>query len=286
VPFGSFILEMKALNLKGIESNTLAVPLHAFPPLWRRTWFAMVASLIMVIGLYVIYRIRLKQLLKQSTRKAQDLQIQNDLLRLEQQALRLQMNPHFIFNALQSIQIRMREGKTAEAETHLRKFGDLMRSLLDQSRRDSISLEDEIQSLNVYLEIERSIRSERFDFSITAPAESDLSFYHIPPMVIQPFVENAVKHGLPVNGSNGDIQIKMRLKGRYLECTVRDNGPGMARATQPVHQSAGIQVTADRLRSLSSSSSMDPVKIETLRNDEMVTGTMVTLSIPIIEEEA
>ncbi len=286
VPYGNYNLELKAVNLKGVESKILALPLDALPPIWKRPWFTVLGIVMTVGGLYVIYRIRLKKLLRQSARKARDLEIQNNLLKLEQQALRLQMNPHFIFNALQSIQTVMREGNIAEAEVHLRKFGDLMRRLLDQSRRDSISLDDEIQSLNAYLEIERSIRSERFDFSIAIPSDVDLSFYHIPPMVIQPFVENAVKHGLPVNGIKGDIQISMKLKGRYLECTIEDNGPGIVKAKQPGHRSAGIQVTSDRLRSLSSSSGMDPVRIETLRKDERVSGTMVTLFIPIIEEEA
>ncbi len=286
VPYGSYNLELKAVNLKGIESNILALPLDALPPIWKRPWFTVLGIVMTLSSLYVIYRIRLKKLLRQSARKARDLEIQNNLLKLEQQALRLQMNPHFIFNALQSIQTVMREGKIAEAEVHLRKFGDLMRRLLDQSRRDSISLDDEIQSLNAYLEIERSIRSERFDFSIAIHSDVDLSFYHIPPMVIQPFVENAVKHGLPVNGIKGDIQISMKLKGRYLECTIEDNGPGIVKPKQPGHRSAGIQVTSDRLRSLSSSGGLDPVRIETLRKDERVSGTMVTLFIPIIEEEA
>jgi len=286
VPYGNFTLELKAMNLNGIESDLLKVPLKVRPPIWRRTWFVVMVFIIAGLGLYNLYRVRINHLLRQSARKSRDLEIQNNMLKLEQQALRLQMNPHFIFNALQSIQTVMREGKIAEAEVHLRKFGDLMRRLLNQSRRGSISLDDEIQSLNAYLEIERSIRSERFDFSIAIPSDVDLSFYHIPPMVIQPFVENAVKHGLPVNGIKGDIQISMKLKGRYLECTIEDNGPGIVKAKQPGHRSAGIQVTSDRLRSLSSSGSMDPVRIETLRKDERVSGTMVTLFIPIIEEEA
>ena len=179
--------------------------------------------------------------------------MEKHLLSLEQKALQLQMNPHFIFNALNSIQSLISQKDEKKARYQLAKFSKLMRSILENSRSQVITLEDEIQTLQDYLAIEKSSRGNTFDFKVTTLLEVDTEELMIPPMILQPFVENAIIHGVAHLTENGKIDIHFLQKNKILECSIQDNGIGREAAKEiksqieHQHKSAALEVTQERL---------------------------------------
>ena len=178
-------------------------------------------------------------------------------MNLEAKALRAQMNPHFLFNSLNSIRLFVLRNDHEKAQDYISKFSRLLRMILNNSRRESIRVYDEIQSLKLYLEFERLRFDRDFDFNISISGQDVLDF-QIPPMIIQPFVENAIWHGLmPRKDTAGEINVSFRLESAKLLIEVRDNGVGRQRKkpgrSLPVVKkgSVGLKITKDRLRSLS-----------------------------------
>ena len=184
-------------------------------------------------------------------RKTEKLKLENSLIDLEQKALRLQMNPHFIFNALNSIQGFITENNQASAKKYLSKFARLMRLIMENSAEKTVSLQNEIEVLNDYLELTSLRFSNAFTFTIEVDEKIDVSNAEIPPMLLQPFVENAVLHGIAAKESNGLIHISFLQKEGIIECTIEDNGVGRQKAMEQkpdAHKSTGMMVTEERLK--------------------------------------
>ncbi len=188
-----------------------------------------------------------KQLLEKVT-------LEKHVLELEQKALRLQMNPHFIFNALQSIQGFIARNDSAEARRYLAKFGKLMRSTLENSRHAFTSIALETESLSHYLGLEALCHGNRFTFTIETDQRIDPEATFIPVMLIQPFVENAVIHGLlHLLEKPGRIDIRFILDEKSVFCEIEDNGVGRTKAkeyesqTKKDHKSAALEITRERL---------------------------------------
>ncbi len=286
LPAGKYTLNLKAINRDGVLSNLVSIPFIMASPFYLQGWFLIILLLSCLFLIYFVHSRRVRNIERLANQRAKDAELQNELLRLEQSALRLQMNPHFIFNALQSIQSKIGQRNTKDARTDLQRFAKLMRNYLDQARHQRITLEDEIESLRQYLQIEQSLKNEAFQFRITWPEEMDPSFYQLPPMLIQPFVENAVKHGLPQR-EQGKIWVDFQWKGRYLSCVIRDNGDGFAQLNQEKdHDSAGVKVTRDRLRSFFKNTTIDPLSMRNLFDQQgRVRGAEVVLVLPITNED-
>jgi tetratricopeptide (TPR) repeat protein len=185
---------------------------------------------------------------------------------LEQQALRSQMNPHFIFNSLNSIQRLYVEGKTNQASEYMADFSTLMRKILDNSTKNKISLKEEIGTLKLYLEMEKLRCGELMEYQLSLDPEIDLLYTYIPPMIIQPFVENAIWHGILPKKEKGTVKIELTKTSSGLICSIEDNGVGFM-AKKNSHESKGIQLTEQRLNA--------KVKIEPLSP-----GTKITFTIP------
>ncbi len=281
VPQGRHTLLAKATNRMGQSSNLLRIPFHIIAPWWKSIWVPILSLALAVLLIFLLYRWNVYRILKRSERREQALRLKNELLTLEQKALRLQMNPHFIFNALQSIQAKISAGKNQGARQDLQRFAALMRSYLYQSRQDRISLEDEIKGLTRYLRIEQGIR-DNFDFEIIVPEDVDPSFYEIPPMLIQPYVENAVKHGISRADSRGHICVEFAWMGKYLQCVIADNGPGFSAGNgNKDHRSTGMEVTRDRITSYFAHLKQTPVLTEDLKDAQGgVRGARVRIIIP------
>ena len=282
LPPGPHLFRAKAVSETGLESSILEVPFRIRKPVFLRLWFMAVSLAICMLIVWRIYRWRLNQQLLRSRKIAETLEVQNRILRLEQDARRLQMNPHFIFNALQSIQQKITTGHRDAARLDLQSFAKMMRSFLDHSRKEYITLEDEITLLTQYLKVEQELRDHKFSFNIHVPDGIDSSFVEIPSMLIQPFVENAVKHGLPSDESKGDIRIKFEMQGKYLACIVQDNGLGYGEGKNHGHESAGISITRSRLENFFKLKERNPLLIENLTLKENgQRGTRVTVLLPI-----
>lgn len=215
----------------------------------NRIWFILISavSLIFII-LLIVYINRLRQKNKQEQLKKQKLETEKKLLLM-------QMNPHFIFNSLNSVHSFITSNKTAAAKEYLAKFSSLMRLILESSRKSMILLEDEIEMLGIYLGLEKARFENKFDYHIdTTGIKTDEVW--IPPMLIQPFVENAVKHGISkLTGNRGEIEIRFKYKKNHLLCLIDDNGPGIKTTTddqKSAHTSMGMQLTNERLNLLAS----------------------------------
>jgi tetratricopeptide (TPR) repeat protein len=213
----------------------------------RLYWAIATLSLLTVIfaGVLLFYRYRQKQKYKGQQFEKQKLEFQNKVLRL-------QMNPHFIFNSLNSIQSYIAQNNALLAEEYLAKFAQLMRKILINSTQEYISLNEDIETLETYLELEKSRFLEKFDYQIEVDQELDEEFILIPPMIAQPFVENSIIHGFSEINYKGLIKIQLKpFDERYIKCTIEDNGIGRARAIfkqkDTRSKSMGITLTQERL---------------------------------------
>jgi sensor histidine kinase YesM len=184
--------------------------------------------------------------------KHRQLEQERQLMLAEQRALRSQMNPHFIFNALNSIRRFILENDMDKADYYLTSFATLMRRVLDNSRQNFITLENELQTLELYLELERMRFDHSFSFYIDVDPQIDIHNWLIPPMIIQPFAENAIWHGLAMKPSGGKLLLSFKLQGDRVLCIVEDNGIGRQKAAQIAakrkgHKSTGLANTKERL---------------------------------------
>ncbi|MBI1837211.1 MAG: histidine kinase [Flavobacteriia bacterium] len=275
---GDYIFLVKACNEDGIwNKKAIQIKIHIATPFWLQKWVIVSVISSLLFFLFLIYKWQIKRIKKKSFEEKRKLQMEKDFLELEQKALRLQMNPHFIFNALNSIQSLIGGGKEQEARYYLAKFSRLMRQILDNSRNATITLEEEANTLENYLMIEKFCNGDRFDYQITIAANIEKDFVKIPPMLLQPFVENAIKHGLKFSDSEntrrGMIKINFEEKNALLTCTISDNGIGRSKAEEmnemskeTYHQSTALIVIQERLEILKENKNFDALEIIDLKD--------------------
>lgn len=230
--------------------------------------------LIFVLTVFIRYR-QLKH----------DIKLQRLALSSEQKALRSQMNPHFIFNALNSIRRFIYETSIDKADFFLTRFAQLMRNVLDNSKYEFISLQQEIDTLKIYVELEKMRFDKSFDFKLLVDNRLNLSSTYIPPMIIQPIVENAIWHGISPLEKNGQLTISFEYLDNFsFCCIVDDNGIGRQRSAQiskniKTHKSTGISNLLERLNILNQISSIkiDLEIIDKYDQDNNPTGTKVII---------
>jgi len=212
-----------------------------------------------------------------------------DLAELEIQGIRSQLNPHFLFNSLNSIKHFIQLGDNKTAALYLSKFSSLMRNTLNHSRSDLITLEEELKSLKLFLELEKMRFEDKFEFEINIDPSLKLEEIQIPPMVLQPFAENAIWHGLLHKSTPGLLYINVQLSTDTLEVTILDDGIGRARAAELKSKSAerhkieGLKVTQNRMDLLSKLyKEKTSIRIQDLfSKDKIAEGTRVTLNFPL-----
>jgi tetratricopeptide (TPR) repeat protein len=208
---------------------------------------------------------------------------------LEVQALRSQMNPHFVFNCLNAINRFILSHEAEAASDYLTKFSRLMRMIMNHSRHSTVTLAEETEMLRLYLDMERLRFKDAFDYSIEAGADVDAGELLIPPLLLQPFVENAVWHGLMHKEERGWLTITMEVHDQVLTCIIRDNGIGRRGAallkskSVERHKSMGLQITAERMALLTGTDAKKPFfTIEDLYDEHgNAAGTQVTLTIRV-----
>ncbi len=254
---GEYTFQVKAKGTRGEESNTISYQFGINTALWQRIWFKLlIIGLLVLLAIWLI-RSRIRSIRAKEKEKRRQLQLKNELLTLEQKALQLQMNPHFIFNALNSIQGLIVTNKNEIARDQIQNFAALMRGVLTNSKKELITLAEERTTIEKYLELEQFCQSNPFDYSIELPPEVDADEIAIPPMIVQPFVENAVIHGVSHLNTAGNISIKFSMTEEHLNCTIIDNGIGREKAAdlklknhKKDHESMAVQIATDRLNSL------------------------------------
>lgn len=205
---------------------------------------------------------------------------------LEMQALRAQMNPHFIFNCLNSIDRFILKNETEAASDYLTQFARLIRQVLQNSQRPLITLQDELDMLQLYLEMEQLRFKESFRYTISFTKETDPNELMVPPLVLQPFCENSIWHGLMQKEGDRMLDIIMDVKDDVLQCRIMDNGIGIKKASMQKNRSEekqrsyGFSITAKRLQLLNGDLIPHPVEIKDIVDDRgNIAGTTVTLYI-------
>ncbi len=205
--------------------------------------------------------------------------------KLKQQLFRSQMNPHFIFNVLGSIQNYLYKNQAQIATTYLARFSFLTRSILSNSLKESIPLEEEIEILKSYIELEKMRLNNSFEYEILFDEDLETEFINIPPMMIQPFIENAVKHGLKELKENGKLSVAFVDKKDLLEVVITDNGIGIdesRKLNKSGHKSMALSIFSQRMQIIRKYSHKIPEpKIED-RSVYGMQGTLVELSLPIL----
>jgi LytS/YehU family sensor histidine kinase len=284
---GRYIFKVKGSNNDGIW-NQEGTSLYIFisPPWWQTWWFTSISILVTLGLVYGGFRYRVSQVRKQEQQKAN---FNKKVSGLEMQALRAQMNPHFIFNSLNSINCFILKNNPEAASDYLSKFSRLIRLILQNSNTPTITLENELEALNLYLEMEALRFKGKFTFSISYGKEVEVDYIEIPPLIIQPYVENAIWHGLMHKEGMGHIHISVEKQQELLTCTIEDDGIGRVRAAQFKSKSAtkskslGMQITAHRLELLHAlNGKQTRVEVVDLVDaSAQACGTKVILSLPI-----
>ncbi len=280
IPPGIFVFQVCSVNEQGLSSNIKSLFIFVETPFWQRWWFYVLIVIITFFFVALFYNTRIRYI-----RKKADLK--NKLVASQLTALKSQMNPHFMFNALNSIQDLVLNHDIKNSNLYISKFSTLMRKVLDASGTAEITLQNEVEILELYLSLEKLRFGDEFQFKLIIDKEIDSDYIHIPSMILQPFVENAIKHGLLHKKKNKLLTIEFSLNS-ILICTITDNGIGRKHSEEikkrqnAGHTSFATLATEERIDLLNSNSDQQ-YSFETidLFEEEQATGTKVIITIPL-----
>ena len=282
---GNYTFHVKAANSDGVWNEQGASFAFTILPPWWQKWWAYTAYIILFAGaIFFITRYQQQRLFQKE-------QHRNKLLELEMQALRAQMNPHFIFNCLSSINRFVLMNETEAASDYLTKFSKLIRTVLNNSKKSLIALEDEIEMLKLYLDMEKLRFQDGFEYNVSVNNDVEVQNIFIPPLLFQPFAENAVWHGLMHKKEKGLLRIRLSVKDKILSFEIEDNGIGRGAADAVKSKSAeknkslGLQITKDRLALINGYTNEKTFfEIEDLHDENgNASGTKVILKIKYSE---
>lgn len=281
---GKYNFEVYALNaMNGARSTSRMLTLSISPPIWYSWWFIVLSILVGGLGILLFIKYRLESL-------RNTIEVERKLIDVEQQALRARMNPHFIFNSLNSVQFYILENDKKSANKYLSLFSKLIRSILQNSNKKLILLEKELEVLESYLHLEALRFKEKVHYVIKYPESLRLTHYKIPPLLLQPYVENAIWHGIMHRENAGCVVVEITDIGHCLLCTIEDDGVGRKRAKELKQKaldgyvSTGMNITANRIDLVNELYGHGfSVNIIDLNNHQEATGTRVEVRIPYLK---
>lgn len=258
-------------------------------PLYRTWWFISLMSLIFITAIWLLYHFRVLDIRKQEKQKSD---LQRDASNMEMKALQAQMKPHFIFNAINSIQSYIIDNDVDKALHYLSMFSKLIRKTLLNASKEFIPMEEELEYLKFYIEIEKMRFEGLFTYEQIIHPEISPEAILIPPMIVQPFVENAIKHGLIKKKENCKLLIEVsKVDDQHFKFIVQDNGVGRNQSNSDsdlpnLHQSKGMQIVAERLNLLNGThqtNAYQMIIIDLVDEHGKPAGTRVEISFPLIE---
>jgi hypothetical protein len=293
LPSGEYKFMVKATNNEGKwNKEAVSFKFTIRSPFWQTGWFYLLSSSAICGVLYVYINRKLAQVRR--TEK-ENFNKQLDITKHELKALRAQMNPHFIFNSLNSIQHFIIKNRDEQAIKYLTKFARLIRMILDNSESATVTIKEEVEALKIYIELEIMRFENKFSCQIEIDPNIDIDLEEIPSMLIQPYVENSILHGLTAReGKEG--QLKLFIKKQMIDdteliiCSVEDNGIGRKKSIDSkslsgkMHRSLGMKVTADRLNLLNdiNKSNMSVNITDLYHENGEAAGTKVEIYIPVL----
>lgn len=278
MPNGNFEVEIKVIDQSGEDSeNTIILKGNSTPKFWKSGWFLFILILSFMAGTYILYKWQLGIQRKKAQRE-------NELNVSKLTAIQSQMNPHFLFNSLNSIQNLVLKGDIENTYTYITTFSNLVRKTLSYSEKEFIDFEQEVQLLELYLSLEKLRFKKQFEYHISG---KDIEGIMVPPLLIQPFVENALVHGLLHKEGDRRLNIHFELK-EVLVCTIEDNGVGREESKQinmrknKQYESFSTAAIRRRFEILSHLLTGDlGYDYEDLSENGVITGTRVVLKIPV-----
>ena len=280
---GVYDFELKVGTEEGTWSVPTTLKIRLATPWYKTIWFRISIAFVMLGIGYLIYRNRVRQIQKES-------QWQQRLAEMEIKSLRSQINPHFIFNCLNSIKNYIIQKDAVEGVKHINRFSKLIRMVLNNSGARFIPLQQEIEALKLYVELEQMRFQDRFEMELIVEEDLALDSMLVPPLLLQPYVENAIWHGLMPLKEPGKLVIEVRRQQDDLIFLIRDNGIGrkaaaaQAQKTQTGRKSLGLQLNANRLETIKKIYKIETnITLKDLHPDRKdCPGTEVRILFPIL----
>ncbi|MGB5980528.1 MAG: histidine kinase [Nonlabens sp.] len=286
---GDYTFQLKATDPVDGTNPLKEIQFEVTTVVYKKPWFWMLLLLAAVVFIVIYYRRKLRFRESEKNKQLSQLQRDKEMINLKLENLRSQMNPHFVFNALNSIQDYIVRNHKNLASDYLGKFADLIRIYLEHSVKSRITLAEEMQTLEMYLELEKLRFEDKLNYQIKFDATENPERISIPTMLVQPYVENSLKHGLLHKKSDRKLEIHFEYcKTReLLTCTITDNGVGRKKAREikadnPFGRASfAAKATENRLQLLNQGHSQNiEVVITDLETDGNATGTSVVVTIP------
>lgn len=285
LPDGNYNLQLKVKSNNSNFSEIKYINFRIKPPFWKTIYFIIICAILMFFTIIFLWKLRIKKIQgrfeieRQSLKiKEEKITLEKQMVELKQKALRLQMNPHFIFNALNTIKGYYSGGEIIAANKYISKFSRLLRFILD-SDEQLISLKKEIETLNLYIKLVQLRYQDSFNYNISVDSNIDLDEIGIPPLLIQPIIENAILHGLIPKEDKGFLKVRFFIEKNKLVCFVFDNGIGFSeeKKTQK-HKSRALKITQDRVNFENNVSDNNNLQIIHHKNPS---GTEIIIKIPL-----
>ncbi|MCU0373696.1 MAG: histidine kinase [Chitinophagaceae bacterium] len=286
---GQYKVTIVAQNEDGIACMApLQLDFVIKAPFFRQPWFVVSLLALLLASVFFYYNQKLKRQKRDNELRTQQMQLEQDLQKSKLTSIKSQMNPHFFFNALNTIQSYIYTNDKLQATRYLNKFSVLTRLILEQSNKDLITLEDEIKALTLYLELEAERFGNKLNYAVQVKDDVMAEAIRIPPMLIQPYVENAIKHGLMHSKAIWNLLVEFKTMNNGLLVVIDDNGIGRKKSEQinksrpQAHQSFAMNANQSRLEILNKGFSDEiGLKItDKLDTFGQPTGTRVELFIP------
>jgi len=280
---GDYTFIVNAADDHGNWDNNFAnVAFSIALPFWRTSWFWLLCICIVIVVLVIILFIVIKGFVQKN-------KLYEQLNQYKHHSLSAQMNPHFIFNSLNSIQKYILQNDKISSNKYLTKFANLMRLTLDNSLQTVISLGEEMNALRLYLELEKMRFQDKLEYSIEINPIIDLQSIKIPALLIQPYVENAIRHGIMPKDSTGHLFIGMQPVKDHISCVIEDDGIGRTKAGEynkmqnRKYRSAGMEITQNRIEIINTLYKKNmQIYVTDLMNDRGdATGTRVNIILPL-----
>ena len=292
LPAGKYTFSVFCKDGFNLKSVIKTVSFEILPPFWQKTWFILLMILFGAFLIYAFIKYRLNRQKQKFEIEKKNIQIERDkaqlekqMVELEQKALRLQMNPHFIFNALNTIKGYYSEGDAINASSYISKFSKLLRMLLENTEQ-IIPLSKEIEMLEIYINLTKIRYKNKFEYELIVDESLNTNEIAIPTLLLQPIVENAIIHGIAPKENKGVLVVRFLHKSNQLECSVEDNGIGRAASKMiqknKEYQSKALEITRERLALLDTNMGKSTIEIIDLEVDSVPSGTKVIITIPLI----
>ena len=279
---GSYKFTVKAEN-QGIYSKETTYAFTIASPIYTRWWFIVSGATLLLGAVALVYR-------RQIAAQQKKARVQNELNALKLTAIQSQMNPHFIFNCMNSIKSLIQEDEKSKAVVYLTTFSKLIRTVFHNSDKREITLFDEIETCRLYTQLESMRFENKFNYEYNIDETVDLRSIQVPALIIQPFIENAIWHGLMHKEEKGHLQVQIFREDEMLCCKITDDGIGRKKAevlnhhSTSIHKSMGLRITEERIAMLQQQKQIkSSVQITDLvLPDGTAGGTEVLLKMPLI----